>query len=180
MRTFRTLFYCLCGLLTACGGTAAEESAVVDPLAGILAPREAGLPYPIYASYDSIAPLLEVSDDDQTYVINFWATWCQPCVEELPYFERLAAETDARVIMVSLDFKRDVRTKLKAFVEGRPFKLPVVALTDAKYDRWIDRVDPNWGGAIPVTVVRRGERKEFHDGKFASYEELLAAVTPGS
>lgn len=179
MSNFRVLLLCLCGLLTACDPSAEATSQPADPLATVLAPNETGLSYPIYASYDSIAPLLEINDD-KTYVINFWATWCQPCVEELPYFERLAAETDARVIMVSLDFKRDVRTKLKTFIEDRGLKLPVVALTDAKYDRWIDRVDPNWGGAIPVTVIRRGERREFHDGKFASYEELLAAVTPGS
>jgi len=180
MRTTQLALVILCGLLTACGGNAAEESAMVAPLAEILTPNEADLPYPIYASYDSIAPLLEASDDDQTYVINFWATWCQPCVEELPYFERLAAETDAQVIMVSLDFKRDVRTKLKAFVENRPLNLPVVALTDAKYDRWIDRVNPDWGGAIPVTIIHQGTHRAFHDGKFASYEELLEALTPSS
>lgn len=149
-----------------------------DPIADLLAPQEADLPYPIYASFDSIAPLFS-QNDGQTYVINFWATWCQPCVEELPYFERLAEETDVRVIMVSLDFKRDVRTKLKTFVQDRPLKLPVVALTDAKYDGWIDRVDPTWEGAIPVTMVRKDGGQTFHNGKFASYDELLAAAKGG-
>ncbi|MEM9258685.1 MAG: TlpA disulfide reductase family protein [Bacteroidota bacterium] len=142
----------------------------------LLQANEADFSYPIYTSFDEIAPLFEQQGAD-TYVVNFWATWCQPCVEELPYFERLAEETDAKVIMVSLDFKRDVRTKLKQFVEQRKLKLPVVAFTDDDYNAWIDRVDPSWGGAIPVTLIYRGEDRRFHDTKFDSYEELKEAVT---
>lgn len=173
------LFLLLLTGLIGCSSDQETGSVTTDPISDLLAPQEANLPYPIYASFDSIAPLF-AHNDGQTYVINFWATWCQPCVEELPYFERLAEETDVRVIMVSLDFKRDVRTKLKAFVEDRPLKLPVVALTDAKYDGWIDRVDPTWEGAIPVTIVRKDSERAFHNGKFASYEELLEAATAGS
>lgn len=128
-----------------------------------------------------MAALFDKADDGQTLVINFWATWCKPCVEEIPFFEQLADETDARIIMVSLDFKKDVATKLKKFLAQRDLKLPVIALADGDYNAWIDRVDPSWGGAIPVTLIRRGDQQRFHASKFADYDELrtaVAAVSP--
>ncbi len=89
-------------------------------------------------------------------LVDFWATWCKPCVKELPYFEALHENFKGekiKVILVSLDFKKDVETKLIPFVEEHKLKSDVVALTDHKYNEWIDKVDPEWGGAIPVTVV---------------------------
>lgn len=147
------------------------------PLAELLSPNVDTLPYPVYENFDAIAPLFE-QQDDRTYVINFWATWCQPCVEEMPYFEQLAREMDDEIqlVMVSLDFQRDISTKLKRFVEERQLDLPVVALADADYDSWIDRVNPEWGGAIPVTVIYRGDERYFHTEKFVDYAELVEAV----
>jgi thiol-disulfide isomerase/thioredoxin len=178
MRTITSLlFYCL--LFTACQN-APEGTADADPekdrISALLTPNRDSLTYPVYTSFDEVASLFDDVKDNETLVINFWATWCQPCVEELPYFEQLARETDARVVMISLDFKKDVATKLKKFVEQRELKLPIMALADGDYNSWIDRVDPSWGGAIPVTLIRRGNERRFHDTKFDDYEELLTAV----
>lgn len=154
--------------------TTSEEGA--STITDILSPNEAEMPYPIYASFDDIAPVLD-QRDGRTYVVNFWATWCQPCVAELPYFEQLATEKpEVEIVMVSLDFKRDIRTKLKKFVEERPFSLPVVALADTDYNAWIGQVDQRWGGAIPITVVYRDGKRKFHNEQFASYEELAEMV----
>ena len=168
MRLLFLLLPLLCGCQTA-------ELSVVE---AILKPDGDALPYPVYDSFDAIAPLFDQTQDGRTYVINFWATWCKPCVEEMPYFERLATESgpDTEVIAVSLDFKKDISTKLRKFVAANPGLPPVVALTDADYNSWIDRVDTEWGGAIPVTVIYNGERRAFHNEKYESYEELLAAV----
>ncbi len=136
------------------------------------------LPYPIVADFADLAPIFSRTDD-KIYVINFWATWCGPCVEELPYFERLAKETNAEeveIVMVSLDFRRDVRTKLLKFIKERPLDLPVIALTDTKTNLWIDKVDPEWGGAIPITIVYNQDKRLFFADQFANYEELLNAV----
>lgn len=136
------------------------------------------LPYPIVAEFADLAPIFSRTDD-KIYVINFWATWCAPCVEELPYFEQLAEETNSEeveIVMVSLDFRRDVRTKLLKFIKERPFNLPVIALTDSKTNLWIDKVDPEWGGAIPITIVYRQDKRLFFPDQFANYEELLNAV----
>lgn len=136
------------------------------------------LPYPIVENFADLAPIFS-REDDKIYVINFWATWCAPCVEELPYFERLAEETDpdkVEIVLVSLDFKKSVRTKLLKFIQDRPLNLPVIALTDTKTNVWIDQVDPEWGGAIPITIVYRQDQRMFFPDQFANYDELAAAV----
>ncbi len=154
--------------------------APVAPATGgaAITPAPGDLPYPVYTSFDQLAPLFE-QDNDTTYVINFWATWCKPCVEELPYFEKLATETanqPVKIVMVSLDFAKEVRGKLLDFVTNRPLDLPVIALVDGRYNDWIDRVDPQWGGAIPITVVYKGKKRIFKEDQFASYAELAALV----
>jgi thiol-disulfide isomerase/thioredoxin len=136
------------------------------------------LPYPVIAQFDDLAHLFS-SQSDTVYVINFWATWCAPCVAELPYFEKLADETTGQpvqLVMVSLDFQRDIRTKLYRFVKDRPLHLPVVVLADDRYHEWIDRVDPEWTGAIPITLIYKGAERRFFGTAFASYEELESAV----
>ncbi len=167
-----------CGLFTACGNSPAATQPAAgaegEELARLLAPNEADIPYPIYDSFAEMAGLLKQTDD-RTYVINFWATWCGPCVEEMAYFEKLGSEADEedlQIVMVSLDFQKDVRTKLRRFVEDRKLKLPVVALADGDYNAWIDQVDPDWEGAIPYTLVYRGDERRQHSVKFNSYEEL--------
>lgn len=139
---------------------------------------ESALPFPVYENFSDLEYLFQYQNDT-TYVINFWATWCKPCVAELPYFEQLHAERGnekMKVILVSLDFAKDVETKLVKFVEQRKLKPQVIALTDGKYNTWIDKVHPDWGGAIPVTYIYRGEQKLFHDQQYDSFEELKASV----
>ena len=181
MRIFTSLLF-LSLLFSACQNAPKEAAAAgndanaVDPIAKLLVPNRDSLPYPVYTSFEEVKALFEHTNKDETLVINFWATWCQPCVEELPYFEQLANETNARVVMISLDFKKDVATKLKRFVEKRDLNLPIIALADGDYNAWIDRVEPSWGGAIPVTLLLRGDKRSFHSTKYKNYEELHAAV----
>lgn len=134
--------------------------------------------FPVYESFDEVASIFQ-QKTDTTYVINFWATWCKPCVKELPYFEALHENFKGekiKVILVSLDFKKDVEPKLIPFVEEHKLKSDVVALTDHKYHEWIDKVDPEWGGAIPVTVVYNQQQREFVGESFANQEELFELV----
>ena len=133
------------------------------------------LPFPVYQAFSDMPALLSYRNDT-TYVVNFWATWCVPCVEELPYFERLQqemAEKPVRIIMVSLDFRKDIPTKLLSFVRERPFTLPLIALADGRYAEWIDKVDTEWEGAIPFTIVYKGDRRRSEMGKLADYEALV-------
>ena len=60
------------------------------------------------------------NSSDTTYIVNFWATWCKPCVAELPEFEKLHTESKdkkIKVLLVSMDFKEELDKKLKTFLE---------------------------------------------------------------
>ncbi len=136
------------------------------------------LPFPVYTSFQQLEPLFH-KNNDTTYVINFWATWCKPCVAELPYFEELNRKVQGekvKVILVSLDFPRKLRSDLLPFLRNRNIQSEVIALIDGDYNAWIDKVNPEWGGEIPVTYIYRGEKVKFHRGAFRNFEELEQAV----
>lgn len=97
-----------------------------------------------------------LTKDDKLYIVNFWATWCKPCVAELPYFERLndiLKNKNAEIILVSLDFEEDLESKLLPFVKNENIKSKVMLLNEGKPVYWIDKVNKNWSGAIPATLL---------------------------
>ncbi|MEQ1746795.1 MAG: redoxin domain-containing protein [Saprospiraceae bacterium] len=114
------------------------------------------------------------------YVLNFWATWCAPCVAELPDFERINREyasKGVRVVLVSTDFRRDVEKKLKPFVKRKKLESEVVFIDERTPNLWIDLVSTEWTGAIPATlVVSKGRGFERFFEKQLHYEELEAAL----
>lgn len=113
-------------------------------------------------------------DNDTTYVVNFWATWCVPCVEELPNFEKLNAEykdKKVKVLLVSIDFPKMAETKLLPFVKKNNLKSEVVLLNDPDANTWINKVDSTWSGAIPATIIYKGDKRRFYEKSF-SFEEL--------
>jgi len=71
-------------------------------------------------NFKELKPLLNKTDDDKIHVVNFWATWCAPCVKELPYFEELqTANMNIEVILVSLDFPDKFESQLIPFVKKK-------------------------------------------------------------
>jgi thiol-disulfide isomerase/thioredoxin len=131
-----------------------------------------------YETFDEMAHLLS-QDNDTTYLINFWATWCKPCVEEMPFIERLHEDFGDRkfaVVLVSLDFPKQIESKLIPFIEQNKLRSRVVVLLDGDYNAWIDRVDPSWGGAIPATVIYRGDKRVFIDKQIRAYDDLKSVV----
>jgi thiol-disulfide isomerase/thioredoxin len=114
-------------------------------------------------------------NNDTTYVINFWATWCKPCVKELPYFESLhrsAGKEKMKVILVSLDFRNQVESKLKPFIRDNNYSAKVILLLDSKYNSWIDKVEKNWSGSIPSTLLIKGDKRLFAETEFENEQEL--------
>lgn len=133
-------------------------------------------PIPI-VNFDGVKPLLNRSNDS-LYVINFWATWCAPCVKEIPYFEQLAeeyADRKLKVILINLDFSNHYESRLLPFVEKNGVKSKIVMLDDPDANRWINQVDPSWSGAIPATLIYSKSERKFYEKEF-TYEELKEAV----
>lgn len=107
------------------------------------------------------------SKNDTVIVINFWATWCAPCVEELPYFEEINQKYENesfKMYLVSLDFKRNKENRLIPFVEKHKLKAKVLHLFEPDANAWINKVDSSWSGAIPATLFIYNGRKHFHEG----------------
>ena len=107
---------------------------------------------------------LPSSMNDTTYVVNFWATWCSPCVKEIGYFEELHRQIESayvKVILVSLDFPRQVESRVIPFLREKEITAEVLLMTDLDYNSWIDRVDPSWSGAIPATIIYNREKRVF-------------------
>ncbi|MGB1283784.1 MAG: TlpA disulfide reductase family protein, partial [Polaribacter sp.] len=104
-------------------------------------------------TYKELKPLLH-KDDGKIYVVNFWATWCAPCVKELPYFEKLKEvyqDKNVEVLLVSLDFPKQIEERLIPFINKKKLKSKVVLLNDSNEDIWIKAIDSTWSGAIPAT-----------------------------
>lgn len=106
---------------------------------------------------------------DTLYVINFWATWCAPCVQELPEFNALQkryANAPVKVVLVSLDFKENY-PKLPTFLQRKKITPEVVWLTDTNPNEFIPKIDNRWEGSIPATIIVAPgkQQKQFIEGQ---------------
>lgn len=127
--------------------------------------------------FEEFEPLLK-QNNDTTYVINFWATWCIPCIKELPAFEKANTEYKSqnfKMILVSLDFGKDVIKRVDDFRNTRQLTAEVILLDDPDANTWIPKIDKDWSGAIPATVIYRNDKWQFYGHSF-TYEELKIEI----
>jgi thiol-disulfide isomerase/thioredoxin len=118
-------------------------------------------------------------DDGRIHVINFWATWCGPCVTELPHFEEAARELNdenINFLLVSMDFPSQA-DRLDDFITRYKLSLPVAHMTNVDYDLWLRMVDVDWQGNIPATLIYTGEKRVFIP-KMLEKHELLEQIKP--
>ena len=122
------------------------------------------------------------NDSDTTYVVNFWATWCKPCVAELPEFEKLHLDAKdnnkkTKVLLVSMDFVEELDKKLKDFLAKNKYTCEIVLLDEINGNNFINKISEKWSGAIPATLIvkPKPQGNEFIEGK-VTVECLLAAI----
>jgi len=132
--------------------------------------------------FDQLEELIN-QEGEGIKIINFWATWCKPCIKELPYFDALEDEMEGvpiKVYLISMDFPEEADKKVKAFVERRNIESEVKLLDETDFNAFIDKVDQRWSGAIPATLIINNKNKtrvflekELHEGELEEQIKLL-------
>lgn len=118
---------------------------------------------------------------DTIYVINFWATWCKPCVEELPAFEKLnqlyTGRSRVKVILVNLDSKKNIDSRVLPFIRTKDLRSRILFTDVVELNQRLDEIDPSWSGAIPATLFsgKTTAAKQFHEGEL-TFEQLDTKV----
>ena len=128
-------------------------------------------------TFEELQPMLH-KKSDTVYVINFWATWCAPCIKEIPYFNKAFIKFENKPVafyMVSLDFGNRVASRLADFKTKHNMLPKILHLDDPDSNSWINKVDPNWSGALPATMIYRNNNASFYEKTF-EYEELIQAI----
>jgi thiol-disulfide isomerase/thioredoxin len=119
-------------------------------------------------------------DNGKVKIVNFWATWCKPCMQELPDFEKIHLEykdKNVEVILVSLDQASMANTRVKASLEKNTITARVILLDEVDFNKWINNIDSTWSGAIPATLViyQKNNVRQFYEKQF-SYTELKQII----
>jgi thiol-disulfide isomerase/thioredoxin len=160
-------------LLSACSGDVQHKSQS-DNQQNVI--TYAGKSIEVY-DYLSLKELISQSNDT-LYLFNFWATWCKPCVKELPYFDMIDSAYSGqavKVILISLDFVENTKDVLIPFLNKNDVQSSVILLDEVDGNVWISDVDPDWEGDIPATLFKRGDKTKFMAHSF-NYKELEAEV----
>ncbi len=139
-----------------------------------------GIPFITFSQQVDLVTIDRLNDrikkgTDTTYLINFWATWCAPCMKELPYFEKLAQQFKTeklKVLLISVDFKAQLTSSLMPFVKRKKLKNEVLLLDEKDQQEFIDRIDTSWSGSIPATLFIKNNNRKFLE-KELTYDELV-------
>ena len=113
-----------------------------------------------------------IHTENRLTLFNFWATWCGPCIKELPHFDALASKNkNVKVYLVSVDFPSELE-KVKKFVAKKSWDADVLFLNEKDADRYMTVIHTEWSGAIPATLFVTNDGKTFFHEKAFTEEEL--------
>jgi thiol-disulfide isomerase/thioredoxin len=125
-------------------------------------------------TFSELEQKINSASSDSIYVINFWATWCGPCIKELPNFKDAQdslAKSKVKFIFVSLDFPGSENRVLKVFT-SKNLAGEVLMLNEPDANVWINKLAPEWQGDIPATwfVNKSNKTSDFHAGTIETTE----------
>ena len=137
---------------------------------------------PLFKAIAQVRPLTytelkkRISNPDTLYIVNFWATWCSPCVKELPNFDQLQRtykDRPLKVLLVSMDIQSKLKTAVVPFVKSHKILASVYIASRNNDQELIDEIDKNWSGALPATLVVNAKKgiHQFYEKDF-TYAEL--------
>jgi thiol-disulfide isomerase/thioredoxin len=129
-----------------------------------------------YQSWDDLISLSARSP--YPVVVNFWATWCRPCVEELPEFFALCNEhaDSVKVVLVNMDFESKVASVVVPFLRRRNFSCEVARLPGHLEDTFIQKVSASWSGALPFTLILKNGISIYEKEDSITAREILAVI----
>lgn len=159
-------FALLCLLLMNCAPKAKPPLSILD---------KDNLNIPVY-NEDGLHNFLHQKDNN-IHVVNFWATWCSPCVKEIPSFEKINQEfkdQNVELVLVSLDFEEQLETNLVSFVQKNIKSRVIVVLPDDQ-EKLITIVDSTWQGGLPATVIYSKNKRVFISGE-TDYQTLKQTI----
>lgn len=128
--------------------------------------------------FEGLKPFLE-KNNDTTYLVNFWATWCKPCVEEMPAFMKIHDENQDKpfkMLLVSLDFPGQIESRLIPYIQENQIDAEVVVLDDPASNVWIPKVNDKWSGSLPATLFYNRDKRDFYEKKL-NYTEIKSILT---
>lgn len=124
--------------------------------------------------FDEIAHIFN-QKNDTVYLINFWATTCPPCLKELPMFDKIKEkykDKKLRIYLVNIDDKERFESAVIPYVKKLHPSNKVFSLLDDDYTTWTAKINPEWYGALPYTVIYNKDKRKYFFGAFKNEEEL--------
>src|SRR6187402_222926 len=117
-----------------------------------------------------------IRKSDKPLVVNFWATFCVPCVKEIPYFQSIIKEKyqgKIELLLVSLDLPSSYPAKINSFAKEKKFYSPMAWLNETNADIFCPKIDSAWSGAIPASLFinNNSNYRKFYE-KDLSPEQL--------
>lgn len=133
-------------------------------------------------NYDQLKALY-TRNDSVLYVVNFWGTYCSPCVAELPEFRAVNNELKGnpkfKMMLVSIDYITTLNKVVKPFLKKNNITPDTYLLDDnQRMDFWIPDIDPDWSGTIPATLIIKNGKKIFFAQQQMTREKLEELIVP--
>lgn len=129
-----------------------------------------------------------IAKSDHPLIVNFWATFCVPCVKEIPYFQTTVArfkDQKVELVLVSLDLPSYYPAKIADFAKKSDFTARIVWLDETDADYFCPKMDSRWSGAIPASLFinnathyRRFFDRQLTDGQVGPEIKKMLAATP--